>query len=220
MAYKLQVVADDKNLNFNVRYENLARADKPDIVAKNMNGDVVKQTTIYNGQPLPKGSTQRVWQDDTGNQYSKAELKFWLGDEEVSEIEQTKVFSIDGYQDLKNYLDTYIIATYYEIFPDNNGMKKDIDRERAVAANLNGMYQLWDYLNKNQVVARGEFCTSSRGFIASDGYIRAIDMNGKWGLEIGVFKEGKEFQHLNDGVPQAAPAIQATPSTGRKLKRI
>ena len=72
----------------------------------------------------------------------------------------------------------------------------------AVRTNLAGMYRLWEKLTKEEVVARGEFCTSSRGFVASDGYIRAICVdNGKWGLEIGVFKEEKIFEHLQEGKP-------------------
>jgi hypothetical protein len=32
---------------------------------------------------------------------------------------------ITGYQSLSSYTDNYVISAYYEIFPDDNGMKKD-----------------------------------------------------------------------------------------------
>jgi len=112
----------------------------------------------------------------------------------------------------------YIIEKYYEITPSNNGMKKDFDRDVAIRTNLSSMYKLWEYLTTNDVVARGEFCTSSRGFVASDGYIRAISIESKWGLEIGVFKEEKIFSHLNEGKPQAVQA--AAQAGGRKRLKL
>lgn len=221
MAYKIQIVDDKNGVSFNGRYENLSRAEKPEIVAKNANGDVVKNVTVYNNQVLGPGSTTKEWRDDKGNAYAKSELKFYLGDEEVAEVEQTKVFTIEGFQPLSNYTDTYIISTYYELFADDNGMKKDIDKQRAVQANTSQMYKLWEYLYVNALVARGEFCPSTRGFVASDGYIRAITINGKWGLEVGVFKEQKTFLYLNEGKPQdiqLAPADDAPKKT--RIKRI
>jgi hypothetical protein len=97
-------------------------------------------------------------------------------------------------------------------------MKKDIDREVAVRSNLSSMRKLWEYLRENKKVARGEFCPSSRGFVASDGYVRAVEFGNKWGLEIGIFKEEKIFTHLNEGIPDAStiPQQQST----KKLKMV
>jgi hypothetical protein len=71
------------------------------------------------------------------------------------------------------------------------------------------MKKLLDHLEANNLVARGEFCPSSKGFMASDGYLRAVRIAGKWALELSVFKEEKLFEHLNDDtpiqVPQQAP---------------
>lgn len=220
MAYKLQIVDDKNGVSFNGRYENLSRADKPEIVAKNSNGDVVKNVTVYSNKVLGPGSTTKEWRDDKGQEYAKSELKFFLGDEEVAEVEQTKVFNIEGFQPLENYTDTYIISTYYELFADDNGMKKDIDKQRAVQANTSQMYKLWEYLHDNKLVARGEFCPSTRGFIASDGYIRAIKINGKWGLEIGVFKEQKTFLYLNEGKPQDTQFVPSEETKKTRIKRI
>ncbi len=127
----------------------------------------------------------------------------------------TRVFEVEGYQELGNYTDMYVIDRFYEIYASDNDMKKDIDRERAIATNKTQMYKLWEYLKKENKVARGEFCPSSRGFIASDGYIRAIECEGKWGMEIGVFKEAKEFTHLQEGKPDAVAMPQAS-----KKKRV
>ena len=196
MGYKLQIVDPDKGFNMNVRFENMSRHKRPEIIAKNANGDIVKNTTVYQGNILGPGTTQKKWMDVKGNEYSKAELRFFMGDEEVEELSMTKVFDIEGYQDLSNYTDMYVIDRFYEIYPSDNDMKKDIDRKRAIACNTSQMYKLWEYLRKENKVARGEFCPASRGFIASDGYIRAIETDGKWGMEIGVFKEEKVFQHL------------------------
>jgi hypothetical protein len=218
MSYKLQITDQTNGHNFNVRYENMSKQKKLEIEAKTPNGTIAKERTWYQGKALMPGDTQRRWVDDKGMEFSKNELKFYYNGQEVSEIEQTKVFDIQGYQPMQNYTDKYIIGAYYELSPDDNGMKKDFDRERAKQANLSGMHKLWKYLYDNQVVARGEFCTSSRGFIASDGYIRAIKIdNSKWGLEIGVFKEEKIFQHLQEGTPTE---IQAQMPQATKAKRI
>jgi hypothetical protein len=218
-GFKLQISDKQNGVNFNVRYEKLDRAERPEVIAKAPSGAIVKERTIYQGQALLPGSTQKQWVDDQGAVFSKAELTFWFGDQQVNEIQQTKVFDVVGFQPLSNYTDNYIIDKYYEIYPDDNGLKKDIDKERARQANQFQMRKLWDYLNQNQVVARGEFCTSSKGFVASDGYLRAIKINGnKWGIEIGVFKEEKVFQHLQEGVPHEAVMPQV--SVGVKLKRV
>lgn len=216
MPFKLQCTEASLGVSFNSRYENMARNKKPEIVAKTANGTIVKERITYKNDVLVPGSTQRRWVDDNGAFYNKSELTFYYEGEAVPENTQTKVFEIEGFQPLSNYTDTYVISAYYELFPDDNGMKKDHDRDIARRANLCQMRKLWDHLDKNQLVARGEFCPSSRGFISSDGYIRAIKINGnKWGLEIGVFSQEKIFQHLNEGIP-----TQVVKPATKKLKRI
>lgn len=218
MAYNLQIVDDQQGVSFNAKYQNLSNYKSPEIEAKAPNGKVVKERSTYQGQVLGPGSTQRQWVDDDGNVYSKGELTFYYEGEPVEENTQTKVFHVEQYQPVVNYTDMYVIDKYYEVYPSNNNMKKDIDRDMAVRANLSQMYKLWEYLTENDVVARGEFCISSRGFVASDGYIRAISIEGKWGLEIGVFKEEKIFEHLNEGEPKAVEtAVQAG---GRKRLKL
>jgi len=214
MAYKLQVTDNSLGVNANVRYENLSRIERPEVVAKTPTGKIAKERSVVNGKVVQQGEMTRQWVDEDGSIYGKTELSFWYKDEQVSENTQTKVLQITGYQPLANYTDNYVIASYYEIFPDDNGMKKDFDRERAKSSNLFQMRKLWEYLDQNKVVARGEFCTSSRGFIASDGYVRAVSFQNKWGLEIGVFKEEKVFEHLNEGVPSEVKL--AEPVAGRK----
>jgi hypothetical protein len=218
MAYNIQIVDGSQGVSFNAKYEKLDKAKPPSVEAKAPSGKVVKERTTYQGNVLGPGSTQRQWVDDNGNAFSKAELTFWYDGEQVSEIAQTKVFQVEGYQDEKNYTDSYVISKFYEVFPSDNGMKKDIDREVAVRSNLSSMRKLWEYLKENKKVARGEFCPSSRGFVASDGYVRAVEFGNKWGLEIGIFKEEKIFTHLNEGIPDAStiPQQQST----KKLKMV
>jgi hypothetical protein len=125
--------------------------------------------------------------------------------------------SLADYQPLENYTDSYVISAYYELSPHNNDMKKDFDRQKAIISNLTGMKKLWDHLNQNSLVARGEFCVSSKGFVASDAYVRAIKFGNKWGLEIGVFKEEKIFEHLGEEIPQAP--VQSAQSK-KRLKMV
>lgn len=222
MAFKLSIVDKHQGLNFNVKFENMAKAKRPEIVAKTPNGDIVKEKMIIidDQGKIVKGTMGRKWIDDNGKEFGKSELTFWFGDEQVSENSMTRVMEIEGYQPVKNYTDNYVISTYYELSPGTNDMKKDIDKERARKGNVYQMRKLWEHLDTNQVVARGEFCPSSRGFMASDGYIRAIRVNGnKWGLEIGVFKEEKVFQHLQEGVPQEA-VMATAPTKGKRLKMV
>lgn len=217
MAYKLQIVESKLGLNFNVKYENLAKQERPEVEAKAPNGKTVKERTIYNGAVLPPGSTQRQWTDDTGQVYQKSELTFFYEGNEVAENTQTKVFQIAGYQPVKNYTDQYVISTYYEMYPHNNDMKKDFDQEVARQTNLSGMRRLWEHLKTTQQVARAEFCPSSKGFQVSDGYLRAVEFGNKWGLELGVFKEEKIFEHLNENVSIQAPVAIAPKKGIRKI---
>ena len=218
MSYKLQIV-DPSGLQFNARYQNLARKKKPSVTAKSPTGKDVKERTLYQGTVLMPGDTQRKFVDEDGNIFGKQELTFWYEGGQVEEIEQTKVFEIEGYQPVANYTDKYVIGTFYEVFPSDNDMKKDYDKARAIQANTVQMRKLWEYLTEKKVVARGEFCTSSKGFVASDGYIRAICLDGnKWGLEIGVFKEEKIFEHLQEGTP--SEVVPAPAKKGKKLKMV
>ena len=214
MAYKLQIVDAEKGFNMNVRFENMARLRRPEVVAKNTTGATVKNCTVYQGTVLGKGSTQKKWMDEHGVEFSKSELSFFIKDEEVEELSMTRVLDIEGYQELSNYTDMYVIDRFYELYASDNDMKKDIDRQRAIATNKTQMFKLWEYLKKEGKVARGEFCPASRGFIASDGYIRAIEVDGKWGMEIGVFKEAKEFTHLQEGKPKSV----AMPESSKKKR--
>lgn len=209
-GYKLQITDTTKNgvtLNFNVKYENLEKKkNKPTVVAKTQDGKVVKEKTIFQGQVLQQGMTERRYVTEEGEQYTKDELTFWceMNGESVQTqpVTQTKVFQITTYEPLAKYTDHYIISAYYELSPATNDMKKDADKEIALNSNLQQMHTLWKYLYENKLIARAEFCVSSRGFIVSDGYIRAISIDGnKWTLELGVFKEAKIFTHMNEGEP-------------------
>jgi hypothetical protein len=218
MAYKLGIQDKKLGISANVRYENLARLDKPEVKAIAPNGKEVAQHTVVNNQVIQKGQSNRCWVDDTGQQYSETELKFYVNGEQVERISQTKVLEILEYQPETNYTDMYVIDTYYELYPDDNSMKSDYDREKAVGYNLSAMHKLWEYLHDNKLVARGEFNAASKGFMSSDGYIRAIFIEGKWGLEIGKFKEKKVFEHLNEGKPADIAKPVAVAAKTKKIK--
>lgn len=220
-SFKIQIVDGKQNISFNARYERMDKESntKIKVVAKSNDGKEVSEKTFYQDQLLPQGSTCRKWVDDEGRVYAKSELSFWYGDTVVSEVEQTKVFNIESYQSLKNYTDKYCISAYYEVFPDDNGMTKDIDKMIAVNSNLRSMRKLWEFLMSSGTVARGVFCPTSRGFVESDGYIRAIEIDqNKWGLEIGQFKQEKVFNHLNEGVPDEVKAPVETSKV--KIRKI
>jgi len=220
MSYKVQVVVPQIGVNANVRYENLDKKDKDafSVVAKNSKGEVCSEKYLVNGSVPSTGELSRGYVSPDGNVYTKNEMTFWLGDDQVQEKAQTKVLTIDGFQPLANYTDRYIVSTFYEVFPDDNGVKKATDKEMACRGNLAQMKKLHKHLTDEQVVARGEFCPSSRGFKFSDAYIRAINLDGKWGLEIGVFQAEKVFGHLND---EQEIILNPVPTTNKiKLKRV
>lgn len=217
MGYKLNVVCRELNVNFNCRYENMARSKKPEIVAKNKEMKQVREHTVYQGTVLKQGDTNRMWCDEEGNTYDKSELTFWLEDEEVFENEQSKVFDINEFEPLSNYTDRYVIDKFYELTPSNNDTKSDYDRKIAIATNLSNMRRLWEYLSEEKIVGRAEFIVSSRGFVASDGYIRAVEFDDKWGLEIGVFKERKVFEFLQT---QKSFETTSAPTQKKKVKMI
>lgn len=223
MAYTKITIADKTGklpgLNTNVRYEKLDRAEKPKITKK-VGGKVVEERTVYNDTVLLPGMTRKVVCDDEGNVYSREQVTYWLNDEQVSEKSETKVFEISSFEPLSKYTDEFVIDKYYELSPDTNGHKKDFDKDVARRANLVGMRKLWEYLNANALVARGEFNTSSRGFINSDGYIRAVCFGNAWGLEVGIFSEKKEFRHLEEGIPEAYAATKPAAGQPVKIKRI
>jgi hypothetical protein len=208
-----------QGLSFNAKYEKMDREKKPEIVKKV--GDVeVKERSIYNNIVLVEGTTRKGWVDETGKEYPKEQVKYYDEQGELTEKSQTKEFEITGFQPITAYTDMYVIAKYYEIFPDDDGRTKDFEKELARKKNLVGMRKLWDHLEDTQQVARAEFNTSSRGFVASDGYIRAIKFGNKWGLEIGVFSEEKVFRHLQEGIPEPVLQGQSNEGTVRRIKRI
>lgn len=204
---------------FNTRYEKMDRNKKLKIVAKV--GDVeVSEKSTYNDIILLPGMTKKLWVDATGGVYEKSQVKFYHEDQEVSEKSQTKCFEITGFQPVSSYTDMYVIDKFYEIYPDDDGCSKDFDKECSRRKNLVGMRRLWEHLDSTGSVARGEFNTSSRGFESSDGYIRAIKFGNKWALELGVLKEEKVFQHLQEGVPEINTTTQSGVRPVLKLKRV
>lgn len=189
-------------LTCNVRYEKMDRDEPPKIVHK-VDNEIVAFKTMHDGKILLEGMTKKVWADEKGKTYAKEEVKHYYEEDEVTEKGQTKIFEIIGFQPLSAYTDSYVLDKYYELSADEDGHTKDFDKNIARRKNTVGMRILWEYLHQNKVVARGEFNVSSSGFLATDGYIRAVSFGNKWGLEVGIFKEEKIFHHLQEGIPEA-----------------
>ena len=203
MAAKKLTITDPTGtipgLSINVRYEKMDREDPPSVVHKV--GDLeVKNRAIYGDIILLEGMTRKGWVSEDGKEYPKDEVKHYFEGEEIIEKSITKTFEIQGYSPLSSYTDSYIISKYYEIFPDEDGRTKDFERDIARRKNLVGMRTLWEYLHKNGVVARSSFNASSAGFTESDAYLRAISFGHRWVLELSVFDQVKEFQHLQENV--------------------
>lgn len=213
-AMKLQIVNAANGINCNVRYENMkGRTEKPEITAKTTDGRIVKEKNVVNGQVI---AYNKAWVTEDDGQVYQGEVKFFCGEDEVAKVEMTEVFDIERFEPLTNYTDKFVIEKFYELYPADNDKTKDIDRDIAVKTNLAQMRKLWDYLTANQVVGRGVFNVSSRGFVESNGYVRGISVDGnKWGLEIGVFKEMKIFQHLQENVAIEIPKAEPV---GKKKK--
>jgi len=215
--YKLQINDTQQNIKFAVKYQNLAKLKRPEIESRAPDGSIVKERSMFQGQVLAPGSTQRKFVDANGNVHPKQSLKFYYNGEEVIENSQTKVFNVEGYQPESAYTDQYVISSYYELLAHNDDMKKDFDKEKARIGNLHGMKKMWDYLHDNKLCARGEFCASSKGFIASDGYLRAIEFGNKWTLELGIFREEKIFEYLQETIPAIPTAPQ---QQGKRIRMI
>ena len=206
-------------LNTNVRYEKMDR--EADLKIDHKVGDVVVNfRSVLGDVVILEGMVKKLWVDDQGVVYAKEQVKHFYEGQETINKDQTTVFGIVGYQPLSNYTDSYVLSKYYELFPDEDGHKKDIDKDYARRKNLVGMRSLWEYLHSQQVVARGEFNISSSGFLSTDGYIRAVSFGNKWDLEIGVFKEEKVFQHLQEGIPELVTASAPVGVNRLKIKRI
>jgi hypothetical protein len=218
MSHKLTIIDNQVGITMNVRYEKLDTDKKP-VIKTTVGGMPVSNKTVLikDSSILSPGTTRKAWVDKDGAFYNKDHVEYHDEQgEPLEENSQTKVMQIESMENIHDYNNKYVISKFYEVFADDNGMTKDIDRTRAIISNNFQMHKLWVYLKQNHLVARGEFMASSRGFVASDGYIRAVEIDNKWGLEIGVFKECKTFNHLNDGVPVQAPVATAK----RRVKRI
>ncbi|MDP3786551.1 MAG: hypothetical protein Q8R05_03260 [Candidatus Omnitrophota bacterium] len=224
MAYGLKVIDTNEGITFDCKRENMAgKKEFVEPVGYAPNGKVVerKQFDISTGKPV---QYTFKYVDEDGNQYEKSEITWKIGDEVVSPIEMTSVFEIKSYRPIIEYSDRFVIEKYYELAPDqgpsSKGKKKisDSERERIRVSNLMGMRKLWEKLMKEGSVAGGNFNASSGNFKPGMAFLRAIKVNGnKWGLELGVFKEEKIFEHLQEGTPHAV-AVPVQQGAAKKLE--
>ena len=212
-AYRLRVVDNNDGISFDCMRNNM-KGKKEEIVIKpyNSKGEELtkKQLDIATGQPI---QYTFKYIDKTGNQYDKGEVIFKNDKgEEVESIDMTTVFEVIAYRPINEYTDRFVVDSFYELYPDNGashtnkGKKKvsDYERDQTRVSNLVGMRKLWEKLYNGALVAGGHFNGASGNFKPGMAFIRAVKMPGeKWVLELGVFKEEKVFEHLQEGIPHA-----------------
>lgn len=221
MAKNLQIVDENNNINATCKYEplNMSEKDKPKVGFKTKIGNTpVSMKTV--GPDRAPIQTFKAYLDDSGNEYQKEDLVAYDPEsgEELVAFDMTTIFSIVKYEPEANYTDRYVVDKYYELFPSDNGKKKDHERDLAMSSNKVGMKKLYDYLVKEGVVAKAEFVATSGHYRAGAGYVRPITVDGgKWTLELGTFKEEKVFSHLNEPILQPVAQQQQTKKTANKL---
>lgn len=199
MAFKLTIVDKSLGLNINVRYENTL-TEKPETTYKAQNGVQVFNKSLFNGQLPAEGTVTKAYVDEQGNVYPSSEITFWDGDEQIAMVSQTKVLEVSGYFPAGTQ-DEFNVDKQYTLMPDDNGHKKDLDKQRAVQANTFQLRKLFDHLVKTNTVARSEeFNTSSRGFFSAVGFIKPVSKGDQWGLEITQVRTRKR-QHMFAEVP-------------------
>ncbi len=224
MAYGLKIIDTKEGITFDCKRENMAgKKEFIEPVGYAPNGKVVtrKQFDISTGAPV---QYTFKYVDEDGKQFEKSEITWKIGDEVVSPVEMTSVFEIKSYRPVIEFTDRFVIEKYYELSadmgPSSKGKKKtpESERERIRISNLMGMRKLWEKLIKEGAVAGGNFNGSSGNFKPGMAFVRAIKINGnKWGLELGVFKEEKIFEFLQEGAPHAI-AVPVQQGAAKKLE--
>lgn len=201
MSRNLQILDQNLGISCNVKYDPLhsGEKDKAKITYKCGEKEVKLCVVDQNRRPTV---TFKAYLDQDGKEYAKQQLvAFNEAGEALDPYEATTVFNIVKYEPSSYYTDRYIVEKYYEIAPSDDGKKKDIDRKIAADLNTVGMKKLYDYLTKTNTVAKAEFISTSGVYAPGAGYIRAITVdNGKWTLELGVFKQEKIFKHLQEPI--------------------
>ena len=211
MAYGLKVMDTKEGITFDCKRENMAgKKEFVEPIGYAPNGKVVERKQLDINTSKPVQYTFK-YLDEDGNQYEKSEITWKIGDKVVSPIEMTSVFEVKTYRPVIEFTDRFVIEKYYELSADSGPSKKgkkqipEAERDRIRLSNLMGMRKLWEKLIKEGSVAGGNFNGSSGNFKPGMAFIRAIKVNGnKWGLELGVFKEEKIFEFLQEGTPHAA----------------
>ena len=198
MAKNLSILDSALGISCSIKYEPLDMSDKnkAKVIFKSQAGKEVKLTTV--GEDRKQIATFKAYVDEDGVEYQKDAL---VAHDEAGEVieqyESTSVFNIVKYEPMGNYTDRYVVDKFYEFYPSDDGKKKDADRKLASDINLVGMKKLWDHLTQSNIVAKGEFIATA-GYRPGAGYIRAISIEGKWTMELGVFRELKTFRHLQE----------------------
>lgn len=189
----------------------------PKLIRRTPEGKLAEFTRLVAGSDLPPEErvvrgVENAYIDDDGKVYFEPELQTFLITDDGQEIpatknEKTDVFEIVSFEPLTNFLDKYIMERYYQVMPSQGDSKKDYAKKVARASNTVGMKKLWDYLIANNVVGRGMLNPTSAGWLPNYGYIRAITIEHRWTLEVGMFKQQKNFLWVEEQNLQPAVKV-------------
>lgn len=195
---------------FQVGYENISKYAPPEVQARVGETVVTLKRFLPTGDGLIpiQGKTKDLWVDDNGTTYDSSEVKYYYEYQLVEKIPMTKMTSVTGMESLDNYLNKYVIDKYYILRPSDNEMEKEENKKQAIDTNRVAMYKFWKFLKESNAVARITFNASSASFISSDAYIRAIENEQRWALEMGVFKEEKMIIDWADPITEEVVTVK------------
>lgn len=229
MSYSLKIVDNSAGIAFDTKREKIAGTPQPVPQPYSQAGNLLGRKNVNPETNLPVSYTVK-YLDEQGNAFDKSEV-IWKLDGEVSQLSKmTTVFDILEYRPIQDYTDKFRIDDYQEIFADDGASSKkktsDYERNQTKMANMVGMRKLWDKLMVEKTVAVGEFCTSTGSTKAGLAFLRPLHMmyatdagmTEKWGMELGVCKEEKIFNHLYDGIPQMEINTPEATNAPRRLK--
>ena len=229
MSYSLKIVDNTAGIAFDTKREKIVGTEQPAPQPYSSDGKLLGRKNVDPNTNLPVSYTVKFL-DEQGNAFNKSEV-IWKLDGEASQLSKmTTVFDILEYRPIQDYTDKFRIDDYQEIFADNGASSKkkisDFERDQTELANKVGMRKLWDKLMAEKVVAVGEFCTSTGSTKAGLAFLRPLHfmmatdtgMVEKWGMELGVCKEEKIFNHLYEGMPQVEISAVEGAGVPRRLK--
>jgi hypothetical protein len=231
MAYDLQIIDNQNNIKFECKRIGLKSKEKISILPYSIDGKPLQRKNV-NPDTLEPVTYTTKYLDDTGKAYEKSEV-IWKDDQgEIGLTEATKVFEIIAYRPLSDWLDKYLIDNYQEIYPANgSGEKKisDVQKNKIKLGNTLGMRKLWEKLHSEHVIGEAsEFNLTTGSTRGKTAFIRAVskmvlennELKEKWGFEIGITGEEKEFKYLMETSTPTATEASAPRRVVAGIRRV